>query len=253
MLPANSLADITQALDQTLGESTTYVSRPVIPINAGLFVAGRPPEPEIEWTEVTRVQWSKVVGILFCSPASKLGKDEVLPNLEYFHHRSGLFVDFFCVGYGAYWPESHTPPETKVVAEIDNTKWLFSPRDFNATRAELERLANWTYSGESDLVLAVARKRESQPARLDLSTAIACNLEEMSRDGAITSARAFFEQIFRFGETYSGSDPVFSLSDRMGLKVGSNFLMEAVLGLVPESVRKSYKAAKHFAVRDASR
>lgn len=253
MLPANSLADITQALDRSLGESITHVPRPAISLNAGLFVPGPPPEPKIEWIEVTRFQWSKVVGILFCSPASKLGRDEVLPNLEYFHHRSGMFVDFFCVGYGAYWPDSHTPPETKVVAEIENTKWLFSPRDFNATRAELERLASWNYSGESDLVLAVARKHESQPARLDLSTAIACNLEEMARDGAITSARAFFEQIFRFGEAYTGSDPVFSLSDRMGVKAGSNFLMEAVLSLVPESVRKSYRAAKHFAVRDASR
>jgi hypothetical protein len=253
MLPVNSLADITQSLDQTLGESTTYVPRPVLSTNAGLFVAGRPPEPEIEWKAVTRVQWSKIVGILFCSPASKLGKEEVLPNLEYFHHRSGAFVDFFCVGYGAYWPESHCPPETRVVAEIDSTKWLYSPRDFNATRAELERLASWKYSGESDLLLAVARKRHSEPAKLDLSTAIACNLEEMARDQAITSVRAFFEQIFRFGEKYKGSDPVFSLSDRMGTKAGANFIMEAVLGLLPETVKKSYKAAKHFAVRDVSR
>lgn len=253
MLPANSLADITQALDRTLGESKTRVPKPVISTNVGLMVAGRPPEPAIEWTEVTRVQWSKIVGILFCSPASQLGKDEVLPNLEYFHHRSGTFVDFFCVGYGAHWPESHTPPEARVVAEIGKTRWLFSPEDFNATRAELQRMANWVYSGESDLLLAVARKSESQVARLDLSTAIACNLEEMLRDGAITSARAFFEQIFRFGETYTGSDPVFALSDRMGMRAGSNFLMDTVLSLVPESVRTSYKAAKHFAIRDVSR
>jgi hypothetical protein len=253
MLPANSLEDITAALDESLGEITEYVPHFEVSTDAGLMIPGGPPDAELDWDEVTRVQWSKIVGILFCSPGSKLGRDEVLPHLDYFHHRSAEFVDFFCVGYGAYWPASHMPAQAKVVAEIGDTQWLFSPGHFNATRAELERIASWHYSGETDLLLAVARKPESQPARLDLSTAIACNLEEMVRDNAITSVRAFFEQVFRFGESYQGSDPVYMLSDRMGMKAGGNFLMEAVLRLVPDTVRASYKAARHFAVRDVSR
>lgn len=253
MLPANSLEDIVAALEESLGEITEYVPRFSVSTDVGLLIPGGPPDAAFDWDEVTRVQWSKIVGVLFCSPTSKLGRDEVVPHLDYFHHRSALFVDFFCVGYGAHWPASHMPGEARIVAEVDGTQWVFSPQHFNATRAQLERAARWQYSGETDLLLAVARQPSAGSARLDFSTAIACNLEAMVRDEAITSARAFFEQIFRFGEAYDGADPVHLLSDRMGLKAGGNFLLEAVLTLVPEAVRKGYRQARHFAVSDVSR
>jgi len=174
-------------------------------------------------------------------------------RLDYFHQRSGRFVDFFCVGYGAYWPPSHWPPGTKVVSKLGHTSWLFSPRHFNQARDEIEQQSKWSYSGETDLILTVARKAANQPATVDLGNAIACNLEQMIRDQAISSMRAFFEQIFRFGEKYTGEDPVTSLSDKLGVKAGSTFLLEAVLTLVPESARNLYKSARHFAIRDISK
>src|ERR1700682_4350886 len=100
----------------------------------GLIVAGRPPRTQYrtEVVEERTEQWAKLVGILFCAPSSKVGKDEILPNLAYFHHRSGMFVDFFCVGY----EESNDP---QCVAVVGNSKWNFNAQDFTACLAQLER------------------------------------------------------------------------------------------------------------------
>jgi hypothetical protein len=251
MLGANSVTDILNALNLTLGETTEYIPRPARAGEIGLMVPGMPSESKVEWVPVTRQRWSKLIGILFCMPMSPLGREEILPGLDYFHRRSGSFVDFFCVGYGAYWPDA--VPKVSVVATIGDTRWLYSVEMFNTTRGEVEQLAEWSFSGETDLILAVARRTGDAPAQIDFSTAIACNLEQMVRDGAITSVRSFFEKIFKFGETCKGSDPVHEFSDKMGARAAGNFLLEAVLKLVPEALGDAYRSTRHFAIRDISR
>src|SRR6516164_2226036 len=41
----------------------------------------------------------RMVGVLFAKPGSKLTKDEIIPNLDYFYHRSADHIDFFLAGY----------------------------------------------------------------------------------------------------------------------------------------------------------
>ena len=130
---------------------------------------------------------------------------------------------------------------------------MFNAKAFNSLRREIEERAKWNYTGEAELVLLAARKPPDGLAALDFSVAIACNLEQMQKDEAFTSVRAFFEQIFRFGETYDGEDPVRQLSDKQGIGVGKNVLRDAILGILPESLQKLYKSARHYAVRDISK
>ena len=54
-------------------------------------------------------------------------------------------------------------------------------------------------------------------------------------------------------EDYDGNDPIWHLSDKYGMKIGARTLEEAILSLLPEGVRKGYRAAKHFAITDISR
>ena len=248
MKPAHTLDSIVSAVDDTLGE---FVE--VEPMDGdgdlGLTIAGTP--DLVEHDTVESSQWSKLVGILFCQPTSSLGKNEIVPHLEYFHHRSDFFVDFFCAGYGADWPRGKGEDENPV-AVVDGVRWYFSSKRFNEARAELERKTKWNYSGETDLLLVVARKSPGKTALLDFSTGIACNLEQMTKDEAISSARAFFENIFRLGKKYDGEDPVSRLSDAMGLERGKNFLLDAVLRFLPEPARKLYKTSKHFVVQNIS-
>ena len=253
MIPAHSLHSVLTDLNETLGIKTVKQEVVVPSGKIGLMVAGQPIVESFETRTVTVTieQWSKLIGVLFCRPESSLGEEEVTNNLNYFHYRSDRFVDFYCVGYSA-GESSDSGHANHPVACIEGVDWGFSPKRYNFFRAQLENVSRWKYSGETDLVLVVARKQHGTAAALDFSTAIACNLERMKKDGAFTSVRAFFEQIFRFGETYQGSDPVWVLSDRMGLEKGKNFLQEAVLSLLPETVRKFYHSAKDYAVQDIS-
>jgi hypothetical protein len=256
MIPVQSLEMTKQVLDGGLGVKTRRVSRRVLVQNMGFLIPGRPPPPPQYKTEVVEErteQWSKLVGLLFCMPTSKQGKDQILPGLDYFHHRSGVFVDFFCLGYGTDPGSLNGREPLQPITAVNGTHWYFDSREFNACRAQLEAQIKWRYSGETDLILAVARKPKAGLAYIDYSCAIACNLEQMERDGAIQSIRAFFEKIFQFGEQYKGDDPVWKLSDKFGIEGGGQLLLEALLTLVPEEVRKRYKALRHLAISDVSR
>lgn len=45
---------------------------------------------------------TRMVGLLFAPREARLAKDEIVPSLDYFHHRSGHNIDFFCAGYSRY-------------------------------------------------------------------------------------------------------------------------------------------------------
>lgn len=72
----------------------------------------------------------------------------------------------------------------------------------------------------------------------------------MSKDQAFTSVRAFFEGIFRFAKKNSSSNPAWGLSDAASLSVAGSSLKQAVLSLLPSSLKDSYKKAEHYAIRN---
>tara|TARA_Y100001970_G_scaffold56232_1_gene71256 strand:- start:3601 stop:4428 length:828 start_codon:yes stop_codon:yes gene_type:complete len=192
---------------------------------------------------------SKLIGILFAHPNTPLAKSEIVDHLNQFHYRSGEAVDFFCVGYGAYWPENYQSDIRKATS-IDGTDWLFSDAAFSQVIDEIESLTKWQYSGETELILLSATKDGSGEAKLDFGSAIVCNLEAMSKDLAFTSVRAFFEGVFRFAKSNSCSNPAWGLSDAAGLSIAGSSLKQAVLSLLPNNLRDSYKKAEHYAIRN---
>lgn len=194
---------------------------------------------------------SKLVGILLAHPRSILSKSEIIGHLSYFHYRSGEAIDFFCVGYGANWPENHYPDQNST-ARIDGVDWFFSERAFSDVINELESKTKWQFSGETELILVPAKKDGNGQTVMDYSFAIVCNLEAMQKDKAFTSVRSFFEGIFRFAKKNSCINKTWGLSDQQGLRVGQSAIKEAVLSLLPRNLKVSYKKAEHYAVRDIS-
>ena len=83
-----------------------------------------------------------------------------------------------------------------------------------------------------------------------MNVVIACHLDEMIRDQAITSVSAFVEKIVTFTENYQGNDPTWGFSDSMGLKTSMSSLKRFILSLLPKDLGKEVKRACHFAVRD---
>ena len=91
------------------------------------------------------------IGILVTRPDLPTGK-EILNSLEYFHFRTGKTINFYLLGYGAYWPRTEYS-DRKEVVEIDGVKWFFSNEKFVQYIEDLEKYSKWEYSGESELLL----------------------------------------------------------------------------------------------------
>jgi hypothetical protein len=192
----------------------------------------------------------RMVGLLFAPPETRLAREEIIPGLPYFHYRSGDHIDFFCAGYRRYGPDLE--PGEKAVSE-DTPPWIFNLWMYDEFRRQIQQLSRWRYSGEADLLLMNARFNDiSKTASLDFTSAIACDLDRMMKDGAIQGARRFFEDIFHFAETVQTLDPTWGFSDEQGLRTAGSALKRVVLSLLPKHLGDDYRRAEHFAVRDIS-
>lgn len=175
----------------------------------------------------------RMTGFLFARSKSSLAKSQIIPNLEYFHHRSGKNIDFFCAGYGKYWEgfRNEIPDQTKVTFDND-INWLFSNRKFDDFRKEIEDRTKWTYSGSSDLILCNAFLNSNQVPMIDFSQVFYCDLEKMINDKVIISVERYFEDIFKYSENPDKINPVSSfvnMKDVQGIKNSSKNIISGLL------------------------
>jgi hypothetical protein len=91
---------------------------------------------------------SRVAGILLAQP-NNYTRDEILSGIDYFHHRSGKTIDFFCIGFQTESFGQNLP----VVANVDGQNWFFNAKIFNTLRGEIEHVTKWRYSGSVELVI----------------------------------------------------------------------------------------------------
>ncbi|MGX9417636.1 hypothetical protein ACWU4D_09815 [Vibrio sp. WJH972] len=249
MYEAFSLGKIVSKVDLVLPRKVTLTKREPERVMHYMTSFNMNTPTRYRTVRVEESRSSKLIGILFAHPNSPLAKSEIVDHLNQFHYRSGEAVDFFCVGYGAYWPENYQP-DTRKATSIDGTEWLFSDAAFSQVIDEVEELTKWQYSGETELLLLSAIKDDTGEAKLDFGSAIVCNLEAMSKDQAFTSVRAFFEGIFRFAKKNSCSNPAWGLSDAAGLDIAGSSIKQAVLSLLPSNLKDSYKKAEHYVIRN---
>jgi hypothetical protein len=193
----------------------------------------------------------RLVGLVFCRPQAKLAREEIIPSLLYFHYRSGEHCNFYFGGYHQGWEAR--PGETLVGNQGDSLPWIFSGRDFNKFRREIEVRTRWRYSGGTDLILANAvAGHQPDKADIDFRTAICANLEQMKAEGAFFETGMLFERVFRYADEHGGDkeDPSWGFSDAAGLRLAGSALKELLLAALPEGVRKDVRRAQHFAVTD---
>jgi len=194
---------------------------------------------------------AKLVGILFAQPGDALVKEQVLPNLPYFHERTADNVDLFFAGYST---DSSGDADAVKVGTIDRVKWFYSAQALSRIRAEVESSVKWRYSGGCDLLLTNARLDEDEKkVRLDFATSVICPLPEMLRIKAITSIPEFLEEIFRYAEKQDRNDPTWGLSDTPGFDKSGSILKAVVLSLLPDGVGKEAEKLVHLAAPDISR
>ena len=218
------------------------------------FLVALPAHPTIKDTKFISLHNKiRMLGMLFCQPQHDLAKKQVIPNLPYFHVRSGRNINFYCCGYGEH-PDLQDYRDKQQVCRIDDMEWLFSVVAFNEFREEMETKTRWKYSGEVDLLITDARLNTvTEQAELDFSSVVVCNLNAMVRDKTIPSIASFFEGIFGYAESQNELDPIWGFSDKMGLEKTGLSIRRAILSLLPKNLGADVERLAHLAVRDVSK
>lgn len=193
----------------------------------------------------------KLVGLLFARPNAALGKGEIIPSIDYFHHRSGASIDFFCAGYRRFGRREY---DDEVAVTTGEDPWYFSNIAFNKLRDQVANRTTWSYSGEADLLLLDSIfDEQTQTATLSWDAAIIGDLDLMLRNEAITSVHRYFEDIFKFAEDYNGKSPTKSFSGNRSLTVAGSALKKVALAAIPGEVGNDVENLGFFSARNVNR
>lgn len=199
-----------------------------------------------------------ITGILVARPQSAFAKKEILPHIDYWHHRSDNFTDFFCPGYfsGNFYGDA------KPVVTVNRQAWFFSNHALTEFLSELESVTTWRYSGGCELLVTNARYKEERinqidtrmRASLDMSSAIAVDLEKAQHDQAFRDVTGLAEAVFDFAKNLNESvdDPCWQFSDKQGLRVVKSSLKEFLVAYLPSWIKPEVRKAFHFITTDIS-
>ncbi|MBI1757466.1 MAG: hypothetical protein HYR64_10215 [Fimbriimonas ginsengisoli] len=189
-----------------------------------------------------------LTGILLARPEDKLAKDEILPNLEYWHYRSDYHTDFFCAGYV---PVEFTKDARPVGVEIAGLEWGFSVASFVELVEAIERETGWCYNGGACLLLANSYF-DGIKAKLDFSRSIRVDLRQAMDAKGVRSATELAELVFQFAKSVNEStvDPVWELSNSLGRRVIKRGLKDLLLSWAPTWLGGAVDASIEFAVHE---
>jgi hypothetical protein len=191
-----------------------------------------------------------ITGILIARPDEPEFKKHIHPNIEWWHHRSDCYTEFFCLGFT---PEPERPNQQPVL-EVDGRPWFFSTRAFSELIRDIEANTRWRYSPGCHLLLLNSRyDRESKKADLDYRHGICINIDKAVREGAVASADELAEQVFEFAKTINESpteDPVYVFSDKAGWRLAKGSLWKRFLAFLQKPLQEFYQQAKHYAITE---
>lgn len=94
------------------------------------------------------------------------------------------------------------------------------------------------------MILANARYiPEAQVAAIDFSSAVVVDLDKARQDSAVVTVEHLFEDIVRYAENQSASDPAWGFSDSMGWRIGGSALKQLILHMLPGPLRADTRNA----------
>jgi hypothetical protein len=204
-----------------------------------------------------------LTGIVFARPTNRFARREILPHINYWHVRSGRATDLFFPGYAdKYHDLSYRYEDFKNATEVDGQKWYFSDHAFADVVQEIESRSSWRYSGGTELIIVNARfgartyanGKIREGASLDLSSAIAIDLESAAKDKAFRDVTELIEGLFEFCNNLNTAEdnPCWAFSDRHGFRIVKSSLKEWLIDWLPKALRPEAKKAFYFAARDIS-
>ena len=184
---------------------------------------------------------SKTFGILLVRPNRTAASEELLGDVQYFHHRSSNRLDIYMPGYGAYWGDEI--PDAVDICKVGNQMWSYSAERFSDFIGDLERVSKWKYHSEIELLLLDFREND-----ISYKNVVRVNLNAALRDGAIDSATSFIENVICI---FNKDKTAFDASDVLTLNELGKSISDALKEKIP--FFNIFKRSRHYTVYSYSR
>lgn len=184
---------------------------------------------------------SKTFGILLVRPNKTPASEEILNDIQYFHHRSSDKLDIFLPGYGAYWGDEI--PDSVDICKVGNKMWSYSSERFSNFIGTLEQVSKWKYHSEIELLLL-----DYAGDTISFKNVVRINLNAALRDGAISSATSFIGKVISLFNTNKSA---YSASDTLTL----NELGKSVSDVLKEKLPlyNIFRRSRHYTIYNYER
>lgn len=196
----------------------------------------------------------KLANIVIAHPADKLAKSQIIPKLNYVHHRSeDDSLDFF---YAGMIPESkkekYLDDELMKMPKVGKEQWYFSDYMFVQMIKFFEQNINWKYQSGSDMLIFNYTVQNGD-VRFLWDTSLLLNLEQAVERKAIPSVSRFIESLIRFVREKKSQDPSFNFAlSQMG-KLAKGSLLKTLSSFIPNEIINEYLKYDVFIPLDAKK
>ena len=151
----------------------------------------------------SKVEERHVIALLLLKPEDTMA-DHIIGKLNYFHHRSGRYVNIYVPGYSVE-PDSSFNDIVSIKGP-NNTTWYYSDVCFINVIDELnQRLSKWEYSGEPELII-LQNNPNGKRSKLDFSHYYCIEIDYGINNGFIRSFEYFMEQFIKACKSAVTSD-----------------------------------------------
>ena len=182
--------------------------------------------------------------ILLAPKFNKKSFDDVIQRIEYLNNRTGKTLHFYCAGYGAYQPDIADTEKlnTNFTYNPNGIPWTFSQKQFADFVDDLEKESNWTYSGNTEIIIL-----ENQE---NFKNCIVLKIDEMIKDNIIGSVNEIIEALIQYSRK---NDSIQKISLMEIGKVTGEETVKGILSLLPkpfEYLWNIWNKGKHYTLVD---
>ena len=189
----------------------------------------------------SKIDERHVIALLILKPKDDLA-NSIIGKFNYFHHRSGKFLNTYVPGY-SQGPD----PEYEDIGTVsgpNNTEWYYSDACFIRVVDELsQRLSNWRYSGEPELMI-LQNNPNGQRSKLDFTNYYCIEIDYGIRKGYIRSFEHFMEQFIYSCRSAVTSDE--AINTMMRKKISPSEIVKETIAICGDGDFVSQKEVKRI-------
>ena len=94
---------------------------------------------------------NRIVILLLVKP-SDVNAENIIKQFNYWHHNSGRHCGIYAIGYStSKFNDSYR--DVIEVQGVNNTTWYYSDKAFVDLKKDIQKRAEWRYSGEPELII----------------------------------------------------------------------------------------------------